>query len=114
MELLEQKMEEITLIGITGRLDTTNYGILEKRLITLIDEGAKKIIIDCTNMDYISSSGLRIFLMGLKKVKLSDGNFVLFGLQDTIREIFEIAGFTTIFEIYRTKEEAIKAVGSRQ
>jgi len=112
MELTEQKKGSITIIGIAGRLDTTNYGLLDKKLITLIEEGENKIIFDCSKMDYISSSGLRIFLMALKKIKLSAGSFVLCSLQETIREIFEIAGFTTIFEIYKTKEEALKAIGN--
>ena len=108
MELTEEKLGAITMIGIAGRLDTTNYGILETRLMNMIEGGEKKIILDCSKMDYISSSGLRIFLMALKKIKLAGGGFILFGLQETIREIFEIAGFNTIFKICATREEAME------
>ena len=114
MELTEQKTGAITIIGIAGRLDTTNYGILETKLMSLTDAGEINIILDCSQMDYISSSGLRIFLMALKKIKLLNGSFVLYSLQETIREIFEIAGFTAIFEICGTREEAIKLAGSSQ
>ena len=114
MEINELTNDETTIIGIEGRLDTTNYGILENKLMSLIDGGQVKIIMDCSKMEYISSSGLRVFLLGLKKITIMKGRFMISDLQETNREIFEIAGFTSIFEIYKTKEEAVKAIGNRQ
>jgi anti-anti-sigma factor len=108
MELTEQKLDQCIVVGITGRLDTTNYSILEKKLMELIDQQHNRILVDCTKMDYVSSSGLRILLMALKKITMLKGRFVLAGLQENIREIFEISGFTNIFEIHTTREEAIK------
>ena len=108
MELQEHKNDSFIIIEIIGRLDTTTYGILEKRLSELIQEGQIKIVIDCGKMDYISSSGLRILLIALKKTALAKGKFLLCGLQENIKEIFDISGFTTIFEIYQTREEAVE------
>ncbi len=107
MELTEQKTESCFIVGIKGRLDTTNYSILEKRLMDLIDQHEEKILMDCGEMDYVSSSGLRILLMALKKISLVKGKFVLCNLQENIKEIFEISGFTTIFEIHPTKDAAL-------
>ena len=97
------------IIGIKGRLDTTNYGMLEIRIMDLIESRQSKILVECSQMDYISSSGLRILLMALKKITLMKGKFALCGLQENIREIFEISGFTSIFEIYPSAEDALKA-----
>jgi anti-sigma B factor antagonist len=108
MEINEQKTDQCVIIGITGRLDTTNYSILEKKLMELIDSHHDKILVECSKMDYVSSSGLRILLMALKKITMAKGKFVLCGLQENIREIFEISGFTNIFEIYNTRDEALK------
>jgi anti-anti-sigma factor len=108
MEINEQKTDQCVIIGITGRLDTTNYSILEKKLMDLIDTHQDRILVDCSKMDYVSSSGLRILLMALKKITMVKGKFVLCGLQENIREIFEISGFTNIFEIYTTQDEALK------
>jgi len=108
MELIEQKIEKCVVVSITGRLDTTNYSLLEKKLTDLIDKREDKILIECSKMDYVSSSGLRILLMALKKITMVKGKFVLCNLQENIREIFEISGFTNIFEIYPTQEEALK------
>jgi anti-sigma B factor antagonist len=111
MEITETRNNEILIIGIIGRLDTTNYGTLEDKLMSYLISEPVKIVMDCSRMDYISSSGLRVFLLALKKATLLKGRFILADLQETIREIFEIAGFTSIFEIYKTREEAEKAIG---
>lgn len=108
MELIEQKTEKCVIVCITGRLDTTNYSLLEKKLTDLINSQEEKILVECSKMDYVSSSGLRILLMALKKITAVKGKLVLCSLQENIREIFEISGFTNIFEIYPTQEEALK------
>jgi len=108
MELLEKKTEKCLVIGIKGRLDTINYSILEKRLMELLDQDVARILVNCSQMDYVSSSGLRILLMALKRITMVKGKFVLCSLQDNIREIFEISGFTTIFEIYPNEEDALR------
>ncbi len=107
MEINVQKKDSINVVALTGRLDTTNYGELEKVIFGLIDNNEKQIIVDCKDLDYVSSSGLRIFLMGLKKVNTVSGRFVLCALQDNIKEIFEISGFSTVFEIFGGVDEAV-------
>lgn len=108
MNLNEIKNDKVVIIEIEGRLDTTNYNQLEKKLLENIESDNKNLLIDCTKMDYVSSSGLRIFLMALKKITSLNGKFVLCGLQENIAEIFEISGFTSIFQIFENQEVAIK------
>ena len=108
MELIEQKTDQCVIIGIEGRLDTTNYTVLEKKLMDLIESHHVTILVECSKMDYISSSGLRILLMALKKITLMKGKFALCSLQENIHEIFEISGFTSIFEIHSSREDALK------
>ena len=107
MEITENRSGEVTILGIKGRLDTTNYSVLEKKLMSLIDEGQIKILIDLSGMDYVSSSGLRILLMALKRITVAKGKFAMCNLQENIKEIFEISGFTNIFDIYPDEATAI-------
>ncbi len=107
MNLTEIKNEKAIIIEIEGRLDTTNYNQLEQKILEQIEANQKNILVDCTKMDYVSSSGLRIFLMALKKITALKGKFVLCGLQENIAEIFEISGFTSIFHIYENREKAM-------
>jgi anti-anti-sigma factor len=110
MELLEENAENCVIVSVNGRLDTTNYTQLDTKLNLLADAGKTRIILDCTAMDYISSTGLRILLVALKRLSSAGGRFLLCGLQQGIREIFEISGFTRIFEIHPAREEALRSI----
>lgn len=108
MNITIDKAGETNIVAIQGRLDTTNYGELEHHLSSLTENGEKIILLDLAKLEYISSSGLRILLMFLKKLKASEGRFMLCGLSADIKEIFEISGFINIFEIFDNREEALK------
>ena len=111
MEITHQNKDNYSIVKIDGRLDTTNYQELEKALNGLLEENQINLILDCADLDYVSSSGLRVFLMFLKKVKALNGKFIICNMQDNIKEIFQISGFTSIFEIHddlATAEEAAK------
>jgi anti-sigma B factor antagonist len=110
MELSEEMHDHYAVVAVTGRLDTTNYTLLEKKLGDLVDNGVIKVVLECSRLDYVSSTGLRILLVMLKRITGVHGRFMLSGLQEGIREIFEISGFTRIFEIYPSKEEAVKSL----
>ncbi len=93
------------VISIQGRLDTATSPGFESSVNEIIEPSAK-IIIDCEKMDYISSSGLRVFLIALKKINNSGGELKICSLQPAINEIFKISGFTTIFPIYEDVDSA--------
>lgn len=94
---------------IEGRLDTTNYSELESNLSKLTDNNEINILLDLEKLEYISSSGLRIFLMFLKKIKAAKGRLMLCTMSKDIKEVFEISGFVNIFEIFDDKEAALKS-----
>jgi anti-anti-sigma factor len=108
MEIIECKKEEVLIIEISGRLDVTNSKVLEENLIKKIDSGESKIVLDCGKLEYISSSGLRVFLVIVKKLGTGDGNLFLCNLRDNVKEVFDISGFVNLFKIYLSQEEAIK------
>lgn len=108
MEISQEKHGAINVVGIDGRLDTTNYGELESVLSELTGRGEVDLLLDLSGMEYISSSGLRVFLMYLKKIREAKGRFMLCSMSPDIREIFEISGFINIFEIFENREEALK------
>jgi anti-anti-sigma factor len=108
VQLTEQSAESCVILAIEGRLDTTSHGELEAKLMDLLARGNSKILVDCSHLDYVSSTGLRVFLTGLKKITQAQGKFVLCSLQENIQEIFEISGFTGIFEIFPGRDEALQ------
>jgi len=110
MEIKEQAINDVVVLDLAGRLDTINYGILEKKLESLFTQQKTKIILNCSGLNYISSSGLRVLLMYLKKANTVGGKLSISFLPQNIREIFDISGFTSIFDIYGTTDEALKSI----
>ena len=109
MELTEAKKSGAVVLGVSGRIDATNAGVLEHKILALIDAGEKRLVIDCAQLQYISSAGLRVLLIAAKR--LSDGGkLALATLNHQIRDVFDIAGFSSIFQIYRTQDDAVAAV----
>lgn len=109
MELKIDKTGDFSVVGIKGRIDTTNFNEFEKQIGAVLDQGENNILFDCSGLNYISSSGLRVFLITQKRLMASKGKLHLCNMQTGIKEIFDISGFSTIFKIFETKEEAINA-----
>lgn len=110
MEILESRQNDICILSINGRLDSNTSAELDKRILFSLDNGAKHIIMDCKQMEYITSAGLRIVVKTAKKMKSGDGRFVLCAMADYVREIFEIAGFDRFLPIVPTLDDALKIV----
>lgn len=106
MNVHTTSFQDHTLVDVEGRLDTITSAEFEKQIMTLLDGGCKSLILDCSRLDYISSSGLRTFLVIQKKMKSLQGIFMICSLQQGIKEIFDISGFSTIFSVFSNKEAA--------
>jgi len=109
VEIKASKKDKATVVAIDGRLDSSNAGLLEKKITDLLADGEKNLVFDFTAMDYISSAGLRVLLMAVKKSKAEGGKVVLSALTENVKEVFDIAGFTSIFPIFATPAEALGA-----
>lgn len=107
MELSFEKQGSITIIGLNGRLDTSNYTQFENKLLEEISQGSS-VLIDCAGLDYISSSGLRVLLLALKKAERTNSMLALCSLQTGIMEVFRISAFENIFSIFPNKQEALE------
>jgi len=97
----EIKNENEALIGVfNGRLDSAVADQLEKEMQPLMDSADKNIVLDCAGLEYISSSGLRLFLTLRKEVAKRGGTLTLCHINDDIRSVFTITGFFQLFEIH--------------
>ncbi len=108
MNLNISSSDGFTVVGVVGRIDTTNAAEFERKMTALTEGGSAKVILDCTGLNYISSSGLRVFLVIQKSMLAGGGQFRLCCLQPGIREIFDISGFSAIFSVYSDLASAVK------
>ena len=94
---IEEKDGNMVAI-LEGNLDTAAAAATEKAMSPLYDVEGKDIILDCTDLAYISSAGLRIFLGILQNAQGKGGHVYIKGINDTVRGVFTITGFSNIFE----------------
>ena len=90
------KANELTLI-LDGRLDTATSPKLEEELKAVLGD-LKKLVLDFTNLEYISSAGLRVLLMAQKTMS-KQGEMVILNVNETVMEVFEITGFADMLTI---------------
>ncbi len=107
MNITVEKKGEAQFVSIEGRIDTTNYNEFENKIHEFSGPNDKLIVLNCEKLNYISSSGLRVFLLLEKKMMASGGILKLCSLQPAIKEIFDISGFSSIFTIVGSCDEAL-------
>ena len=98
---MNAKLEEIDgkyVATLEGELDTAAAVEVEEILKTLYTSDGKDVIIDCTNLEYIASSGLRILISILKGAKAAGSRVVIRNVNDDIKNVFKLTGFISIFE----------------
>lgn len=86
------------IIKPTGRLNAANSDKINEVIEESLNNGVKNIILDFKNVEYIASSGLRILLITKKRL-MHNGSFELINVQEGVKEIFDVTGFSEIFNI---------------
>ena len=85
--------------SINGRLDTPAAVKAQQDIVPLLENADKEITLDCTNLEYISSSGLRLFLTLRKETASKGGKVIIEHINDDIRKVFQMTGFFNLFDI---------------
>jgi anti-sigma B factor antagonist len=85
--------------AVSGRLDTPAAVKAQQEIAPLLENADKEIILDCTNLEYISSSGLRLFLTLRKESAAQGGKVIIEHINDEIKKVFMMTGFFNLFEI---------------
>ena len=109
LEIRDERVGDIQVLGLVGRLDTDTAADLELAVQDLIDAGAKDFLVDLASVGYVSSAGLRVLLMLGKSID-GKGCLRLCGLNPTVRTVFDVAGFTQLFSISANREAALTDV----
>lgn len=107
LEIQVTGYDHVTLIEVSGRIDSMNANELGAALSNEADAGHVQLVVDLSRVDYMSSAGLREIVSALKKVKRASGDLRIAEPSDRVREVLEMAGLDTIFQIYATQAEAV-------
>lgn len=110
MEIREEKANDATVLVPLNRVDSATAKAFEAKVLSVVNSGAAKIIIDFAELDYISSAGLRVVLVGAKMTR-APRKFALCGMKPHIREVFDVSGFAKILAIHADRPTALGAIG---
>ena len=107
MTISEVHESGVVVVSPHGRIDSTTSAILDRHLQGIAVAGQTRVVVDFGSVDYISSAGLRVMLTLAKRARDQKGRVTLFGLNDSVRQVFELAGFVALFTIAPTRAEAL-------
>jgi len=109
MKIRKDKEGELLVLRPAGRLDSENSPSFEKTVEEAVGKGDKSIIVDMSEVNYMSSRGLRAFLTGAKCAQAAGGKLVACSSQEAVQKVFDMTGVATILGIFGTAEEATRA-----
>jgi stage II sporulation protein AA (anti-sigma F factor antagonist) len=97
------------VMEIEGRLDSGTAAYVEEDVLLCIRSGARKMVIDCGSLTYMSAAGLRTIMKLAQNMKLADGDFAVCGLQPQVHEMFVACGIDALIPIFGDQREAVAA-----
>jgi len=110
MDIRNKTYDDVLVLSPEGRIDHVNSEAFRNSLAPFVERcinDGKRMVLDLAGVDYISSAGLRCFMLAEKQVKAQGATIVVAAMQPVVREIFEISRFTLIFETFATVREAL-------
>ena len=108
MKISTRRIDQATIVDVSGNIDMSNSPEVRKTLLREIhDLAVSRVALNLSGVQYIDSSGVASLVEGLKAAKDRQLRFVLFGLNDSAREVLKISHLLKLFEIYDNEAQAI-------
>lgn len=112
MQIAEVQCGEVRVIGPSGRIDTTTAGALEAKLAALLAAASPRVVVDFSDVEYISSAGLRVLLVAARRVQGTGGRLALCGMRPPVHHVFQLAGFLPLFTIAESRDAAVAQIAA--
>jgi anti-anti-sigma factor len=110
VDVTQEEKGDVLILKISGRLDATSSPLLEKKVLSFIEAGKWKLLLNFEKVEYLSSAGMRLLLATTKKLKSKDGKMVVTCIADNVLEVIKMAGFDHILNITETEDEGLKVI----
>lgn len=98
METIIEEKDQVAIVTMKGRLETSESADAQEKVSTLYEKNLKQVIIECKDLEYIASSGLRIMYLLIKNMKPKGGEVVIRNANCLLKEVFDSTGFTPLFK----------------
>ena len=107
MNITTRDVDEVKVVALEGELDLNASPEAEKQMNQLREDGVKKILIDLKKLEFISSAGLRVLLATTQEMKAAGGDLRVCSLNETVKEVFDISGFSTLLMVFDNEAKAL-------
>lgn len=107
MNITAREENGITIIEISGKMDTAISPAVHEKLVALRSEDGSNVLLNLSRLDYMSSAGLRALLALAKQLEKEGGALRICNLNKVVQEVFEIAGFNSILKVFPSESEAL-------
>lgn len=111
MDINERRQGNIVVLRPVGRINNDTSTEFQKKLLSAIGNDASAVLVDLSAVEYISSAGLRVLMVGSKQSKVTGGRLAVAELAPLVKEIFTISRFSHVVPVFETAAEAIAALG---
>lgn len=113
MQIRNKTYGDVLVLSPEGRIDHANSEDFRQALSPFVERcsaNGERMVLDLAGVDYISSAGLRCFMIAEKQAKAQGGTIVVAGMQPVVNEIFEISRFTLVFETFASVRDALAKI----
>ena len=113
MNVSSRRFANAVVLSVSGRLDQDTCEAFRGDLTQVVESSARDggaIVLDLAGLEYVSSAGLRCFMLASRQAKAQNGRIYVAALQPMVAEIFEISHFNLVFRVFPTVREALEAV----
>lgn len=107
MNITTRDVNEVKVVAVEGELDFDTSQEAEKQLTQLRESGVKKMLLDLEKLEFISSAGLRVLLATAQEIKAEGGDLRVCNLNETVKEVFDISGFSTLLMCFDNEAKAM-------
>ncbi|MBN1665309.1 MAG: STAS domain-containing protein [Deltaproteobacteria bacterium] len=111
MEIISRMEKDTAVVTVTGRMDAISAPQYQDKLNEMITAGTIAFVVDFDGLDYISSAGLRGILATAKALKIKGGQVRFANVRGTVKEVFEMSGFGSIFQVHESVAAALAKIG---
>jgi len=108
MQILEEQEGDLLIVSVRGHLDTLGAPVFEDQVLERVEAGVLSVILDCSDLEYVNSAGLKSFLVIAKRVETRGGKFAVCALRPHITAVFATIGFDQIMTVVPTRQEALR------
>ena len=109
MKIETRKFGDVLVIEMSGRLDSRSSGEAGDRIVHIVQGDDRQILLNLQNVDYVSSAGLRIILLGSKLLQGKQGELKICCVEEAVKRVLETSGFDSLIRMYNTEVEALSA-----